>query len=386
MKPIQFCTPLVTYNCVTATCSDGRQECLSDGRTYSKCLCDVGGGQSGAGALGDGGVLPGSADAGGSTDASTDASAVQDKADAATPKEICGNGKDDDGDGNTDCADSDCDTLTCVPLAPTGFAGPVALYEGSAAPPDCKAEFAAKAFAAGANPDGADATCSTCECTPQSSACASFLNFTTSATSGCGGTVCTTSVNGSCLEISPPCVAGLSTASLGTALPAAAGSCTPSSQSPSKSAAAFGTHVVACTLAAPQRGGCHKDELCTPPAPKSFADTLCVWKAGSASCPAAYSDKHVYYRKLVDTRTCSACSCGGPDCAYSWQVFADSDTSCAAPIVTLTREDQCVQVNPTGGKLRVAAAISGTGACAPSGGTVTGAVSGGDPVTVCCLP
>lgn len=50
----------------------------------------------------------------------------------ATGVEDCANGDDDDGDGLTDCADPDCGAVgyACVAAPPSGWSGPVAIYEG----------------------------------------------------------------------------------------------------------------------------------------------------------------------------------------------------------------------------------------------------------------
>jgi hypothetical protein len=112
---------------------------------------------------------------------------------------------------------------------------------------------------------------------------------------------------------------------------------------------------------------------------------VCVWREGDQDCPSnLYTDKRVYYRSVKDTRTCSACACDGAGCGYSWSVFNADDTACASPIIKLTSPDQCVQVNPAMGKLRVGVSLEAGGSCTPSGGMSQGDVTGSDAVTVCC--
>ena len=71
-----------------------------------------------------------------------------------------------------------------------------------------------------------------------------------------------------------------------------------------------------------------------------------------------YSEKHVYYKGVNDTRSCSPCGCDH-DCDYAWRVEA-AGASCSAPF-TLDENDSCVMVSPTDGKLNVGVQISGNG-------------------------
>jgi hypothetical protein len=385
------CQRGTSYSCVGQGSCSGLRLCLADGSGFTECMCDSAGGQAGTqattpdggqagtGATGDGGTA--------GTGATDQDSSVTDG--STSRGEICGNGVDDDDDGKVDCADSACDSLKCVAEPPAGFEGPVVVYVGNGAPPECAGAFSAVAFDAGASPSGSAATCSTCECTREGDGCPAFLDFGTGAASGCGGTTCTTSVSASCTVIEPPCLDGLTTAYLKPKNAGSAATCEPSEQDATKSKAKFGKQVRACALANAESAGCSGDELCLPVAgaPAGFANTLCVWKAGDVDCPAqGYSDKGVFYQDLDDTRTCTACSCDGPDCTQSWHVFASSDTMCDEPIITLTGENQCVQVNPSNNQLRVGVTIEGTGECTPSGGEPQGSVKGTDPITVCCMP
>jgi hypothetical protein len=93
----------------------------------------------------------------------------------------------------------------------------------------------------------------------------------------------------------------------------------------------------------------------------------------------------VYFTDVDDTRDCSACQCAH-DCSYTWRVFDAADTTCQTPLLTLTEPNECRAVTPATGKIRVGATIAGSGACAPSGGTASGAAQGSSPITVCCAP
>jgi hypothetical protein len=210
------------------------------------------------------------------------------------------------------------------------------------------------------------------------------VDFGSGSEAACGGTTCTTSVNQSCAEIMPPCLTGLASAYLQTKLPASTGACTPSPQAATKPDARWKTRALGCAI--PAAGGGCKGGVCLPKSPgDDFSDNYCVWQDGDVDCPSnKFTDKHTYYRDLDDTRSCTACACSGPNCSYSWQVYGDTDTTCATPLLALSSANQCVQVNPVGDMLRVGAAISGDGKCTPGGGTHQGEVTPKTPLTVCC--
>ncbi|MEJ7732155.1 MAG: hypothetical protein WKG00_23470 [Polyangiaceae bacterium] len=58
--------------------------------------------------------------------------------------EECGNGVDDDGDDQIDCADGECTDFTCAPGVPDGWRGYFAVYAGpTAGAPGCPASYPA---------------------------------------------------------------------------------------------------------------------------------------------------------------------------------------------------------------------------------------------------
>jgi hypothetical protein len=377
---VQVCVPSTVYSCVRGSCN-GHQSCLQDGTAFTRCVCDDSEPKAGGGS--DFAADAAALDAEIPKDAASDARA----ADAQPPatREFCDNGKDDDADGDVDCADADCRAMACVAEAPKGWHGPIALRL-DAADSSCGGPFAQKVFEAGAQPDTSAAACSTCTCTGSDTSCAAFVDFGTGNMAECAGTTCTTSLNQSCAEIMPPCLAGLSTAYLQTKLPTAAGACTASEQKSTTPAATWKTKALACAPDSTQRGGCKSGQVCLPESPGAeFEANYCVWQDGAIDCPSSFAEKHTYYQELNDTRSCTACACSGPNCSYKWQVFNSSDTSCSAPLLELTSANQCVQVNPAADKLRVGASISGDGKCTASGGVSQGSVTAAKPVTVCCM-
>jgi hypothetical protein len=371
----RVCDPGTVFSCYRSGCN-GHQSCNRDGTVMSKCTCDPIGNDD-------------ERDSGTATDASEPLDAMPMRDAETPPAEVCDNDQDDDGNGKTDCADDACGDRSCERAAANGFDGPIELRSSDSDTPSCDDAFATKSFEAGESPSAAAASCTACSCSPATATCAAFVDFSTGAEAGCGGTTCTTSVNQSCTEIMPPCLTGVGSAYLGTKLPSGTSGCTPSAQAPTKPSVTWAKRVVGCSAGDGVRGGCKSGEQCLPKRTSSddFDVALCVWREGDHGCPGqTYTNKRVYYRDVEDTRSCTACACTGPNCSYSWSVFSAADTACASPILKLTSADQCVGVNPAMDKLRVGATIDGDGSCTPSGGTSQGTVTGSDAITVCCVP
>jgi hypothetical protein len=325
----KVCEPGTVFSCYKAGCK-AHQSCNIDGTEMSRCTCDTVS-QAGSGADDDAGVPTSRPDAG---------------------------------------------------ELPGTFQGPIELRIDDDAAPSCEGSFSKKVFEAGADPEADPASCSDCTCESSAASCAAFIDFKTGTAAGCGGTTCTTSVNQSCTEISPPCLSGVTSAYLGTKLPeSSSGSCKPSEQKPSKPEVTWAKRVTGCSAS------CKSGETCTPRrrAGDGIEVAVCIWREGAHDCPDhAYTDKRIYYRNVKDSRTCTACACDGASCSYTWSVFNADDTACTTPIIKLTSPDQCVQVNPANNKLRVGVTLQGAQTCAPSGGMSQGDVTGSEPVTVCC--
>jgi len=389
--PAAECSPGTSFTCVGRNGCPGRQLCNINS-TWAECACTTsspsGAGSSGGAVAGAGAGAPD----GGSTGPSTRPPRGG-GGDGGTPPdpnpppnsgdEICDNGIDDDGDGAADCADNDCSDRTCARQAPDGWQGPAVLFAG--APPEaCPAAYADELAHGGTAPAADPALCDACTCTPASPACASFLDFSVSATSGCGGVTCSASVSASCSALSSPCLDSQSTGYVETKVPSGLSGCTPSGQSAELPEATWDGAMLACGTGTLLRGGCGQNRVCAPALPKGAA--LCIVRSGDQACPAGpYSERQVYFTGIDDSRDCSACACDH-DCGYQWEIYDAADTSCASPLLTLNDAEQCVQVTPTSGTIRVGVDITGSGACTPSGGASTGDVTARDPVTVCCDP
>ena len=361
------CEPGTGYSCFRNGCS-GHQRCLDDGSGFTPCECDPPSAGSKAGTGGRGGSGQGT---GGQS--------------SSNGVERCDNDRDDDGDGKVDCADSDCSDMRCTIAAPSGWEGPVVFREGADLG-SCTGAYDTRVFEAGADLEAAAASCSSCSC--EGSGCASFVDFRVGSEEQCGGQTCTTSVNRECTEIAPSCLKDVTDAYLQTRLSANSG-CKASEQHADIPEPHWKTRALACKPGAVQRGGCKNDEVCLPAAISGeFEDNYCVWSDGDKACPKAeFTHKRLFHRAWKDSRECSACSCGAGGCEYRWRIFNADDTDCASPVLELSSANECVQVNPSAGKLRVGAMISGDGGeCSASGGESRGEAVADQAVTVCCVP
>lgn len=400
----QKCQGGESFTCRSSTGCSGHQFCTKD-KVLGACLCDqpstpsagnggasaADGGTSDAGSAGSGGSggQAGQSGGGGSAGKPAEHDAGTPPVDAGHPSgsaEQCDNGEDDDGDGDVDCADDDCAARSCLPAAPNGWDGPTAVRIGTSLPAHCGGDYDSEVARGGTAVKASDASCSTCTCTPETPGCASFLDFVTSPASNCGGsTTCAQPVTTSCEVITSSCISGLSTGFVGAKLPPGTASCAPSAQSPTMSDPGWQLDMLACTPSADlRRGGCASAQLCAPKPPSDAV--MCIVHDGDVACPAgAYSERRTFYTDFDDTRACSACSCA-QDCDYQWKVYGSADTNCSQPPVVTVGADSCVGVTPDVDKVRVGLAISGSGACAASGGDPTGGATAIGAVTACCVP
>jgi hypothetical protein len=134
--------------------------------------------------------------------------------------------------------------------------------------------------------------------------------------------------------------------------------------------------------------------LCLPTAPGFKA---CVFQPGELNCPTdivnPYTERHVFFEGLMDTRGCTACACDPPAGGVcSAEVFLYGDSACATvpsyAETVLSTGAECLDLAP-GAALGSKSASPPTytpGACQPSGGEPTGGVTALMPSTFCCIP
>lgn len=119
----------------------------------------------------------------------------------------------------------------------------------------------------------------------------------------------------------------------------------------------------------------------------------CIFREGEHACPADYPSANALFQSVVDTRSCSACTCGSASgsCPDAIVEFRNPDDdllyvlpsatclpmpvgdTCGAGMDLICTEDY-VELFPG----------AATASCTASASTLAGAAIAADPVTVCC--
>jgi hypothetical protein len=291
---------------------------------------------------------------------------------------------------------------TCTPVAPSGWFGPVALFDQGGGPPApapaaCAGTYSNDAFDGNTTPTSPAASCA-CSCGTAQGVCTN-PTVTVYSDNQCGGSNnCGASSNTTCTTAyGPKCNTGGQSAAV-TAFPQATGS-------GSCGAGAGVTSTPAWQWTRTGRGcsanrvfgaaGCPANQVCADAPSSAFAPKLCVWQnANLSDCSGAagYPLMHKYYAGVVDGRGCGvgSCGCGSPtgvSCtitgATSHTMSNCSDTGTALMLSPLGK---CTDV---GGSqiLALTMTVSSAGSCAMNGSpATTGAVTpdSATAVTVCC--
>lgn len=324
--------------------------------------------------------------------------------------EDCLDGTDDDGDGAIDCADSDCNAgYACVPSVPVGWSGFVALFEGApGAEPACPDAFPSLSPYQGNNMlTTPPHTCSECTCgAPMGQTC-DLPDLIQIQNVPCGGSNPLTEPlavpanwAGSCYGPSgwpggAQCNGSSCNASATAPKPTVTGgSCAAQGGTPDLPAAAWSLAGKACGDA-PVGAGCGMGKVCQPKAEAPFFTGLCVFKGGDNSCPAGspFSQNHLFYEDLTDTRACSTCTCGAPTgstCDATITIYGDQAVNTCTTAVTTFPAGGCGNIsgNPyvNGRKATITQPPTG-GGCAPAGNsTPSGALTPSNATTFCCIP
>jgi hypothetical protein len=324
-------------------------------------------------------------------------------------EEDCYNGKDDDGNGLTDCEDPSCKGLVlCVPQVMGGWAGPVAIWRGGgleSAPSCLEANYKSypyDLFEGEPHARDTDASvCPACECGSSGNpghcearlrlysdvSCRIPLGVSDTAypvTSTCQSISVDTTASKYYMKAEPPTVVG--------------GCAANNTQPDSFPSVAWDFKLRACATSQGRRCGEH-DCLDVPPAP--FANFLCVYRAGDVTaagaqgCPEGYPNPFAVYNEPIDSRQCSECTCTqtGLACPVSAAAVGDYGASegCSTQRWALPYVSECTEIDwpmPSSFKTKLTNPVEPSGMpgpCYPSNvRTVTGAVSKGQSVSVCC--
>jgi hypothetical protein len=327
-------------------------------------------------------AIPGATDDAG--DASSDAGEAGDDA---------GEASDDAAPVTTTCAAGQ----TCVDLAPTGWTGYVQLLlgAGDAGAGACAAPYAVSQTTGIADPLGAPADCSSCNCLAGDAgpiqcsvgiATANLLCTANGPTSPAGQDTCT-GVSGGNGSATGPTV----TSSTGTCAPASA-LAPPSAPpavvcTPGGDAGAPGADATAGST-------CDSTQACATPfvARAGSPSGVCIFQAGLQTCPpGSYSELHIVGSSVADSRGCS-CGCVDPTCPTDGYITGYTSSNCSGnPAITFDAGTPCKSFGNVNGSTAFIYHPSHnpfSGACTtvdagPSGGV---AVDSASATTYCCIP
>jgi hypothetical protein len=132
---------------------------------------------------------------------------------------------------------------------------------------------------------------------------------------------------------------------------------------------------------------------CLPPPAMGFG--VCVASGGDYDCPGSpYTEKHLAFVGVDDTRSCSPCTCGAPSggkCTTRISIYPDS--ACASSSVYVlgvdsTMPEWCddVTAGPLLSKSASPPVYVPGGSCQPAGGVPGGSVTQTGTITFCCIP
>ncbi len=375
---------------------------------------DAGVGPSDGGADGDATVSPGDASGDASADASGDV-----RAETAPPEagpdgcgsvEICTDGIDNDCNGLVDCADPACSPgFACVPIWPSGFTAPVALFDGFAdggpapVPPPCVSPYFIDSMDEYDTPVLGPISCS-CSCdigcsaptvaAYTGSACTGPAGQATPVPAGTGGTA------GPCTQIASE--GGID--SCGVVSAGGNPSCRPHQnyslpQWDPAARAAWAGAGRACTpdtvhkYFAGDAGGCPAGNYCAEAPASTFGGGhVCLLSAGQVTCPSAYPNAHTYYNSGADNAHCTGdCTCsaaGALGCSLAVDCFTGAGTCTGTDYpVPAGGAGACAPVGS--GVNAVSATVTATtsGTCTPAGTYAwngQGVTASGGETTVCC--
>lgn len=145
--------------------------------------------------------------------------------------------------------------------------------------------------------------------------------------------------------------------------------------------AGFAEDVVLCG-ATPDATGCAEGELCGP-------DTdapLCVWAEGEQSCPDGFDDRSLLYSGFVDTRDCTACTCGAPEgtCTTGHATLADNTCGAVVTQIVQVQPGTCQDFNGTARSIVMPNTPNPVASCEPSDVSPIGGATPTVAATLCC--
>ena len=285
----------------------------------------------------------------------------------------------------------------CVPLPPFGWSVPALLWSGpELMAPECPADRA-KVVAYEGHADLNPLECFGCSCEAPTGSCELPSVMTAYSDQGCSIAPTDFSApdpwGGECVTIQPA-LQGKSSL-LVEPLTMTESGCEPVQHDiPLGRPPTWGTFGRAClgngfTMPCPD-----PSDYCAPtaePPPEGFSQ--CVYKDGDHKCPPSYPSKHLFFEDAIDSRECTACSCGAPQggaCSTVLSLYKGANCSFPGNFISSTAVDSTgstclgfIAGTPLGSKGATLPGYS-PGECEPSGGEPVGETELMKPATFCC--
>lgn len=313
--------------------------------------------------------------------------------------ENCLDGKDNDGNGYIDCADSACSSAgyTCEPSPPPGWQGYFraagAAYDTTTPPPTCPNGSPPVKLPSEPVP----ASCSQCTCGAMQGATCGQAHLLCSNSTDCSGSATDLSSQlQSCSQAGSP---SQMSCRMQAVQVTGVGTCTPSGGQ-LQATDMWARWLYVCGAPGTVGGGCVPGKSCAAPGGGAYSGTVCIRKSGEQNCPPGWTTKMTGYQDGTDARGCTPCACK-PDAAsvacstgqYTFYDHGDCSACQAWQLLCQSRENvhstACVDVSniasgTSWGAQRTADPAPAGGTCTPSGGAPTGSVQTTGAVTYCC--
>lgn len=296
----------------------------------------------------------------------------------------CLNGNDDDGDTLPDCADPDCNTVECVPSAPTGWTFVRAAISSFPAGNSINCQDNSKPIPHYIGP----AECQACDCIAPGEAC-------TGPTVACWtNAACPSTPDAEFTPLGNGCVPVLSGYKACEVIDdsqlEAGATCAPVGGGPSQlQAFQQEIHVCGVSAAASVDAGCGAGFACVGKAAAPYAGSECVKAQGPANCPAGFPQKYTAYTSFNGALSCSACNCSGvvlscPTGQAAINVWDNVACTAEAKALVGSCVDVTVQFDSNVGGIQAYNTPSPTKSGFCTGGFDVGGFNYGGETTICC--
>ncbi len=280
----------------------------------------------------------------------------------------------------------------CVPSAPSGWSGPVAIRTGAAgSSPACTGSFPSQSPAL--MHSGLNAPPNDCSnfCNPGLGCevqCYYWFYTQPSSSNGtCGGNSGGTGNNtNGCLRIEQP----WQTYGNDVRIQGDAPYCRPTYGSLQSTPASWTSDAITCS-GTPPSGACSAGNTCQSATAAPFEAQMCVWlpvvgDPDPVTCPGSYSSKRVFYTGMSDNRSCSQCNCSLNSAGCSYNIQACSG-SCPSTCSGSNLVNTCVTGSSYNAPRDYSVSRTPSGSCnTTSSSSPTGSATGTGAIVVCCQP